>query len=165
MFVPLKITPAGAESTLKKYGTLLNLFRPDVKRLQQKLEQINFKRSRNEVSIIFDQTCLKEKMLPIYIYIYICVCVCVCVYVCVCIYIYIYIFLSEIKLILQWSTVIRSWTICFWIIQIDLYNKLVALFKILQHYLPGVCLQNITNQFDIWFNYESSKIQFCCSNQ
>ena len=34
------------------------------------------------MSIIFNEICINEEMLPIYIYIYyVCVCVCVCVYV------------------------------------------------------------------------------------
>ena len=62
LFILLKMTPAGAKSTRAKYGTFLNSFHPDVKWLQLRLEWINNKIDKNEVSVLFNQ---------IYIYRYI----------------------------------------------------------------------------------------------
>ena len=39
---------------------------------------------KGTLSIMFNEICINEEMLPKYIYIYICVCVCECVCVCVC---------------------------------------------------------------------------------
>ena len=64
-----------------------NSINRDVKPLILNYEQIHNKRSK--VLVLLNQTCLKEKMLPIYIYIHMhalvsnCLCVCVCVCVCV----------------------------------------------------------------------------------
>ena len=63
------MAPAGAKSTWEKYGIFLNSFHSDVKWLIQRFEWINDKIGRNEVSVLFDQTHLKEKMLYIYIFI------------------------------------------------------------------------------------------------
>ena len=69
--VPLNIVVVGARSTWEKHGAFLNSFHPDVKHLIRRLEWINYRISRSEVSVVFSQTCLKEKTLHIYIYIYI----------------------------------------------------------------------------------------------
>ena len=50
LYISPKMVPAGVESTREKYGTILNSFRPDVKRLIGRLEQINYKIGRREVS-------------------------------------------------------------------------------------------------------------------
>ena len=74
LFTPPKMTPVGVKSTWEKYGTFLNSFKPKVKRLIQKHEQINDRIGRHKVSVLFNQT-----YIYIYIYIYICMYVCVCV--------------------------------------------------------------------------------------
>ena len=56
---------------LEKYGAFLNSFYLKVKWLIWRLEWIKVRIGRHRVSVLFNQTCLKEKMLPIYIYIYI----------------------------------------------------------------------------------------------
>ena len=71
MTLPLKMALARAESTWGKYGAFLNSFHPDTKWLIQRLEQINYEICRSQESVLFNETCLKEKMLPRYIYIYI----------------------------------------------------------------------------------------------
>ena len=58
-----------AESTWKKYGAFLNSFHPDAKWFTGRLERIYYKIGKSELSILFNQTCLKENML---IYIYMC---------------------------------------------------------------------------------------------
>ena len=62
------MAPAGAESIWEKYGAFFNLFHPDVKQLIQRLEWLNYKIGRSNMSVQIYQTCLKEKMSPIYIY-------------------------------------------------------------------------------------------------
>ena len=66
MFILPKMAPAGAKCIWGKVW-----FQPDVKLHIQRLEQINCKIYRTEMSVSFNQTCLKEKILLIYIYIYI----------------------------------------------------------------------------------------------
>ena len=68
IFISLKMAPVEIESTWGKYGTFWNSFHPDVQQLKQRLEWITNGISRNEVSVLFNQTSLKEKMLYIYIY-------------------------------------------------------------------------------------------------
>ena len=66
MFVSPKMTPAADESTQEKYDAFFNSFHPEV-------ERITYKIGRSAVTVLFNQTCLKEKTLPVrtYIYIYI----------------------------------------------------------------------------------------------
>ena len=56
---------------LEKYGIFLNSFYLNVKRFIRSLKRIEDKIGRLKVSITFNQTCLEEKIMPIYIYIYI----------------------------------------------------------------------------------------------
>ena len=79
LFAFLKMARIKAKYTLETYGTFLNSLHPRVKPLIQRLEQIKNKIDRHEVSIFFNQTYLKEKILlythththkHIYIYIY-----------------------------------------------------------------------------------------------
>ena len=51
-------------NTMTKY---IHLFCPVVERLMGRLERIKHKIGRSNVSVLFNQTYLKEKMLPIYI--------------------------------------------------------------------------------------------------
>ena len=81
MFVPLKIAPAGTDSTWGKYGAFLNSFYPDVKRFSRRLERFTNRISRSEASVLFNQTNTHTHTLSlshthththtIYIYIYI----------------------------------------------------------------------------------------------
>ena len=59
----------------EKYEVFLNSFYSEDKRLEGRFEQINYKIGRNEVSVLFNQTCLKEKILPPTS----CICVSACV--------------------------------------------------------------------------------------
>ena len=77
----------GADCPWKKYSTFLNLFYSEVKQYIERLEPIKNRTGRHEVSVVFNQTYLKDKNATqthththtTYIYIYVCVCVCVCV--------------------------------------------------------------------------------------
>ena len=97
------------ESARDNFGKFIHQFQPETKTLIRKLERILIRLYRQNVSLLFNQTCLNERLLPnhththiyiyicicIYIYIYlhiyiymqmcVCVCVCVCVRVCVCV--------------------------------------------------------------------------------
>ena len=59
------------------FGKFINQFQPENKILIRKLERILNKLYRQNLSLLFNQTCLKERLLPnnkytyIYIYIYI----------------------------------------------------------------------------------------------
>ena len=69
---PPKIAPAGTESTQEKYGTFLNAFHPDVKRIIQRIEREKYKIGRSEVTALFNQTDTHTHThTHIYIYIYI----------------------------------------------------------------------------------------------
>ena len=79
-----------AESTRDtyNYGQYLNQFPPNTIKVIREFERIQKKICRHKMSIMFNEICINEEMLPkytyIYIYIYIGIYVCVCVYVCVC---------------------------------------------------------------------------------
>ena len=80
------------------YGQYINQFLSNTIKVIQECKRIQKKICRHKMSIMFNEICINEEMLPkyTYIYIYICVCVCVCVCMCVCVlpkfssYIYIY---------------------------------------------------------------------------
>ena len=67
-----------AESTRDtyNYGQYINQFPPKVIR---EFERIQKKICRHKMSIMFNEICINEEMLPKYTYIYVCVCVYVCV--------------------------------------------------------------------------------------
>ena len=80
-----------AESTKDtyNYGPYINQFPPNTIKVIREYERIQKKICRHKMSIMFNEICINEEMLPKYIhthiYIYVCVCVCVCygyVYVC-----------------------------------------------------------------------------------
>ena len=78
------------ESTweINNYGKYINQFPLNTLKSIRQNERINKKIYRQKMSIIFNENCINEDILPIYTYIYIhiyiykrvCVCVCVCVY-------------------------------------------------------------------------------------
>ena len=68
---------------ISNYERFINQFQPDIIRSIRQLERI-FKIFRQKMSVMFNQICINEEMLPKYIYIYI--------YMYVCMYIYIYIY-------------------------------------------------------------------------
>ena len=74
-------------------GKFIHQFQPERKTFIRKLERFLIRLYRQNVSLLFNQTCLNKRLLSnntytiyIYIYIYIYVCVCVCVCMCVCEY-------------------------------------------------------------------------------
>ena len=78
------MTQGWTESTweITNYGRLINQSPPNIIRSIQQFERNNKKICRQKMSIMFNQICITEEILPKYSYIYICVCVCVCVCVC-----------------------------------------------------------------------------------
>ena len=62
-----------AESTRDtyNYGQYLNQFPPNTIKVIREFEQIQKKICRHKMSIMFNEICINEEMLPIYIYIYI----------------------------------------------------------------------------------------------
>ena len=64
LIIPLKMATAGAKSAWReKHGSFLNSFHPDFKWFVQRLQQINYEIGRSSMSVLFNQKCLKEKML------------------------------------------------------------------------------------------------------
>ena len=63
-----------AESTWEiiNYGRFINQFPPDIIKSIWQLKRINKKLCRQKLSIMFNQICISEEMLPIYIDIYVC---------------------------------------------------------------------------------------------
>ena len=53
------------------YGQYLNQFPPNTIKVIRKFERIQKKICRHKISIMFNEICINEEMLPIYIYIYI----------------------------------------------------------------------------------------------
>ena len=62
-----------AESTRDtyNYGQYLNQFPPNTIKVIQEFEQIQKKICRHKISIMFNEICINEEMLPKYTYIYI----------------------------------------------------------------------------------------------
>ena len=67
------------------YGKYINRFRPNMIKAIRQYEQINKKICRQKISIMFNEICINEEMLPIYIHIYI--------------YIYIYMYINHHHLV------------------------------------------------------------------
>ena len=61
----------GSESAQDNFGKFIHQFQPKTKTLNRKLKRILIKLYRQNVSLLFNQTCLNEWLLPNYIYIYI----------------------------------------------------------------------------------------------
>ena len=59
----------GSESARNNFGKFIHQFQPETKRLIRKLERILIKLYRQNVCLLFNETCLNERLLPIYIYI------------------------------------------------------------------------------------------------
>ena len=82
---PLMMAQSRAESTRDtyNYGQYINQFPTNTIKVIREFEQIQKKICRHKMSIMFNEICINEEMLPkytyIYIYIYVCVCICVCV--------------------------------------------------------------------------------------
>ena len=85
-----------AESTRDtcNYRQYINQFPPNTIKPIREFERIQKKICRHKMSIMFNEICINEEMLPKYTYIciyihekglYICVCVCLCVCVFVCV--------------------------------------------------------------------------------
>ena len=72
-----------AESTRDtyNYGQYLNQFPPNTIKVIREFERIQKRICRHKMSIMFNEICINEEMLPIYIYIYIYIGMYVCMYV------------------------------------------------------------------------------------
>ena len=83
------IAQSRAESTRDtyNYGQYLNQFPPNTIKVIREFERIQKKICRHKMSIMFNEICINEEMLPKYTYIYI--------------YIYIYIYMKKIEKVFQ----------------------------------------------------------------
>ena len=68
------------------YGSFINQFPTDTIKSIRQLERTYTKICRQNMSILFNEICINDQMLPKYTYLYI--------DMCVCVYIYIYIYLT-----------------------------------------------------------------------
>ena len=67
------------KSTRDNFGKFIHQFQPETKTFIRKLDKILIKLYRQNVSLLLNQKCLNERLLPnytLYIYIYVCVYVC-----------------------------------------------------------------------------------------
>ena len=70
-----------SESAWDNFGKFPHQFQPETNTLIRKLKRILIKLYRQNLSLLFNETCLNEQLLPnyththIHIYIYVCVCV------------------------------------------------------------------------------------------
>ena len=55
-----------SKSTRGNFGKFIYLFQPETKTLIRKLERILITSYRQNVSLLFNQTCLNERLLPNY---------------------------------------------------------------------------------------------------
>ena len=71
-----------AESTRDtcNYGQYINQFPQNTIKVIREFERIQKKICRHKMSIMFNEICINEEMLPKYTYIYIYICMCVLIY-------------------------------------------------------------------------------------
>ena len=81
-----------SESARDNLGKFIYQFQPETETLIRKLESVLIKSYRQNVSLLFNETCLNERPLPNYshIYTYIYTYMYVYIYVYICIYTYVY---------------------------------------------------------------------------
>ena len=82
-----------AESTRDtyNYGQYINQFPQNTIKVIQEFERIQKKICRHKMSIIFNEICINEEMLPKYTYIYIYIYTYISTYINIYVYIYIYV--------------------------------------------------------------------------
>ena len=68
---PLMMAYKRSKRVRDNFSKFIYQFQPETKTLIRKLERILIKLYRQNVSLLFIQTCLNERLLPTYIYIYI----------------------------------------------------------------------------------------------
>ena len=61
---PLIMAYKGSESAQDNFGKFIHQFQPETKTLIRKLERILIKLYKQNVSLLFNQTCLNERLLP-----------------------------------------------------------------------------------------------------
>ena len=61
----------GSESAQDNFGEFIHQFQPETKALIRKLERILIKLYRQNVSLLFNETCLNERLRPNYMHAYI----------------------------------------------------------------------------------------------
>ena len=71
MEATLMMAYEGSESVQDNFGKFIHQFQPERKTLIKKLERILIELYRQNVSLLFYETCLNERLLPNYLYIYI----------------------------------------------------------------------------------------------
>ena len=84
-----------AESTrdTRNYGQYINQFPQNTIKVIREFERIQKKICRHNMSIMFNEICINEEMLPKYTYIYIYIYIYMCVYIRIFLYKYIYIYI------------------------------------------------------------------------
>ena len=82
---PLMMAQSRAESTrgTYNYGQYLNQFPPNTIKVIREFERIQKKICRHKMSIMFNEICIKEEMLPKY------------TYICMHVYVYIYMYINK----------------------------------------------------------------------
>ena len=87
----LMMAQSRAESTRDtcNYGQYINQFPQNTIKVIREFERIQKKICRHKMSIMFNEICINEEMLPKYMYIP-CIHVCIHVYMYTCIYIYVH---------------------------------------------------------------------------
>ena len=105
---PLMMAQSRAESTRDTYNyeQYINQFPPNTIKVIWEFERIQKKIYRHKMSIMFNEICINEEMLPIYIYIYI----------------YIYILSRKIRVrFFYWSTGRKGWRLV-WLCRLYYFN-------------------------------------------
>ena len=66
-------------------GSLIHTLPPEQRKEVRDLEKVFVRRCKNECSLLFNSTCIKENLLPNYSNLYVGMCVYRCVYVSMCV--------------------------------------------------------------------------------
>ena len=70
-FIMMALSRAESTRDTYNYGQYINQFPPNTIKVIREFERIQKKICRHKMSIMFNEICIHEEMLPIYIYIYI----------------------------------------------------------------------------------------------
>ena len=84
-----RITWAESTRDTYNYGQYLNQFPPNMIKVIREFERIQKKICRHKMSIMFNEICINEEILPKYTHIYIYRCMYIYIYIYRCMYIYI----------------------------------------------------------------------------
>ena len=118
-----------AESTRDtyNYGQYINQFPQNTIKVIREFERIQKKICRHKMSIMFNEICINEEMLPKYLYIYIYLYTYIYIYICIFIYIYVLVGIYIYIYIYIYIACVCVVCVIFWLWECKLVNLLISI--------------------------------------